>query len=68
MAKIGRQAYYDDLQANWEEWISKRERNIPDLKLIWGRSVSGEQGIEAGWDRLADGNVAPDEGLVYRMW
>ncbi|BCR90661.1 uncharacterized protein ACHE_60547S [Aspergillus chevalieri] len=25
IAKIGRQAYYDDLQANWGEWISDRE-------------------------------------------
>lgn len=60
-------AYVDDLRSNWEEWIGDKESNIPDLELVWGRGVSGEHGIHAGWDRVTTGSVAPHEGLVYRL-
>lgn len=67
LASMGNQAYQDDLRANWEEWISDKEGNIPDLKLVWGRGVSGASGIEGGWDRVTNESVPPREGLVYRL-
>lgn len=68
IASCGKQAYHDELRSNWEEWVSSKERHIPDLELVWGRGVSGESGVHAGWDRVTNGSIAPHESLVYRLW
>ena len=68
IASTGKQKYHDELRSNWEEWMSNKERNIPDLELVWGHRVSGESGVHAGWDRVTNGSIAPHESLVYRVW
>lgn len=68
LASAGKKAYQDDLHANWGEWMSGRESNIPDLKLTWGNGVSGDSGIQSGWDRVTNGFITSDESLVYRLW
>lgn len=62
------QAYLDDIRLNWEQWLGDKEANLSDFELVWGRGVSGEYGIHAGWDRITTGSVAPHEGLVYRLF
>lgn len=68
IASGGRQAYHNDLRANWNEWISGKETNIPDLKLVWGHGVSGGNGLHDGWEKVTNGSVAVDQSLVYRLW
>lgn len=68
LASADGQAYLDDLRLNWEQWVSDKEANLPGFQLVWGRGVSGDSGIHAGWDRVTTGSVAPHEGLVYRLF
>ncbi|KAI9926176.1 hypothetical protein ASPWEDRAFT_174900 [Aspergillus wentii DTO 134E9] len=67
VASIGRQAYQDAVQSNWNEWSQERENNIPDMKLTWSDSVFGEHGIHGGWDRVTTGSLAPHECLVFKF-
>lgn len=64
---VEKQAYIEDLRSNWEEWIGEKKSNVLDLELVWGRGISGEHGIHAGWDRVTAGSVAPNESLLYRL-
>ncbi|KAL2855240.1 hypothetical protein BJX68DRAFT_274188 [Aspergillus pseudodeflectus] len=63
----GARKVYEGLEERWEHWLANREVAAPDLRLVWGEGITGEQGIEGGWDRLCQGGVRPEEALVYRL-
>ncbi|KAL3428617.1 hypothetical protein BDV09DRAFT_75216 [Aspergillus tetrazonus] len=59
--------YFREVDQAWESWLENREAAAPDLHLVWGEGIAGEEGIEAGWDKLCASSVAPREALVYRI-
>lgn len=63
----GANQYHETVQVVWEEWLQDRWNNVPDLKIVWGKGVAGDQGIEGGWERLCRGSATVTEGLVYRL-
>jgi hypothetical protein len=63
----GARKVYEGLERRWEHWLANREVAAPDLRLVWGKGITGEEGIEGGWDRLCQGGVKPEEALVYRL-
>jgi hypothetical protein len=64
---VGANAYFESVESLWDQWLRTRQRSMPDVKIIWGKGVSGVGGIEGGWTRLCEGRVAPGEALVYQM-
>lgn len=67
IARDGEKRYFNDTATEWEKWLAGVEKNVGDLRIVWGRGVGGESGIEGGWDRLREGNVGSSEGLVYKL-
>lgn len=61
----GVEAYSNTLSLLWDQWLRDRHYSIPDMRLVWGKGVSGSGGIEGGWERLCQGRVGPEEGLMY---
>ncbi|KAK2743658.1 hypothetical protein FQN57_004767 [Myotisia sp. PD_48] len=61
----GAQSYYDQLEAAWNEYLADRAMILPDIEIIWGEGVSGQNGIEAGWKRLCQGQVATHEDSTF---
>ncbi|KAL4770536.1 hypothetical protein BDW60DRAFT_223883 [Aspergillus nidulans var. acristatus] len=59
--------YFREVDKAWKSWLENREAAAPDLHLVWGEGIAGEEGIEAGWDKLCASSVAPGEALVYRI-
>ncbi|CBF80632.1 hypothetical protein AN8478.2 [Aspergillus nidulans FGSC A4] len=59
--------YFREVDQAWQSWLENREAAAPDLNLVWGEGIAGQEGIEAGWDRLCASSVAPGEALVYRI-
>jgi hypothetical protein len=59
--------YFDALLQRWNEWPENREAVAPDLRLVWGEGIAGENGIEGGWEALCQGKIKPEEALVYRV-
>ncbi|KAL3456380.1 hypothetical protein BJX64DRAFT_41516 [Aspergillus heterothallicus] len=63
----GAATYFAEYNKKWSQWLEHRECAAPDLKLVWGEGVAGDKGMGAGWDRLCQGQVKPEEVLVYRL-
>ncbi len=63
----GAKAYFESVEPLWDQWLRTRQRSIPDMRIVWGKGISGAGGIEEGWTRLCQGRVAAEEGLVYQM-
>ncbi|KAJ5817246.1 hypothetical protein N7447_009479 [Penicillium robsamsonii] len=61
------EAYFTTRNARWERWLDERHLSVPGKQIVFGRGVSGADGVEGGWDRLCHGQVGPDEGLVYKI-
>ncbi|KAL3485447.1 hypothetical protein BJX62DRAFT_247507 [Aspergillus germanicus] len=59
--------YFDELLKRWNEWLENRQAAAPDLLLVWGDGIAGENGIEGGWEALCEGKIKPEEALVYRV-
>jgi hypothetical protein len=64
----GAEAYFNTVTQLWDQWVRDRHRSIPDMRVVWGKGISGTDGIEGGWKRLCQGQVDPQEGLVYQTW
>ena len=62
----GAEAYFNTVSSLWDQWLSDRYRSIPDMRIVWGKGISGADGIEGGWERLCQGRVGAEEGLVYQ--
>ena len=67
MRADGAEAYFDQLTHRWDEYYRARGASAPDMRITWGEGVSGDRGVEGGWERLCKGQVGGDEGLVYRF-
>jgi hypothetical protein len=65
--RMGAEAYFADKEARWEEWLSQRHLSEPGMQIVWGHGISGDDGIEQGWERLCHGQVRAEEGLIYRF-
>lgn len=63
----GAEAYFDHITPLWNQWERTRHRSIPDMQIVWGKGISGAGGVEGGWERLCQGRVGAEEGLVYRL-
>ncbi|KAL4937788.1 hypothetical protein BDV06DRAFT_226620 [Aspergillus oleicola] len=63
----GLEAYHEEVRERFNLWLENRESAAPDLKLVWGSGVTGEDGIEGGWEKLCKSEVQPEEALVYRL-
>jgi Protein of unknown function (DUF2855) len=63
----GTDTYFHTLTSLWLLWLENRHQFVPDLQILWGKGVSGADGIEGGWEKLCQGKVNPDEGLVYQL-
>lgn len=37
------------------------------MQLVWGQGIAGPMGIYGGWEKLSNGAVRPEEGLVYAL-
>ncbi|KAJ5555682.1 hypothetical protein N7535_008116 [Penicillium sp. DV-2018c] len=61
------EAYFAKKSAQWEKWLDGRHLRVPGMQVVFGQGVSGAGGIEGGWEKLCNGQVAPEEGLVYKM-
>jgi hypothetical protein len=61
------EAYFAKRSAKWEKWLDDRHLSVPGKQVVFGRGVSGAEGVEGGWERLCHGQVGADEGLVYKM-
>ncbi|KAK7753756.1 hypothetical protein SLS62_004381 [Diatrype stigma] len=57
----GEQAFYEGLDASWAAF---KARGIPGFRIRWGE---GMESAVQGWDELARGEVAADEGLVFKV-
>jgi hypothetical protein len=64
--RMGHEAYFAMKDERWNEWLSERHLSVPGMQIVWGKGVSGD-GIEKGWERLCQGQVGAEEGLVYRL-
>ncbi|KAL3451129.1 hypothetical protein BJX65DRAFT_321864 [Aspergillus insuetus] len=63
----GAERVFEGLEGRWENWLANREFAAPDLRLVWGKGITGELGIQGGWDRLCKSEVKAEEALVYRL-
>ncbi|KAF7128418.1 hypothetical protein CNMCM5793_003148 [Aspergillus hiratsukae] len=63
----GAQTYFRKVSRRWKEWLADRASAIPDMQLVWGQGIAGENGIYGGWEKLSNGAVRPEEGLVYAL-
>ncbi|GIK07283.1 hypothetical protein Aspvir_002941 [Aspergillus viridinutans] len=63
----GAATYFGMVSRRWKEWLADRTSAIPDMHLVWGQGIDGENGIYGGWERLSNGDVRPEEGLVYAL-
>ncbi|KAF4174566.1 hypothetical protein CNMCM8927_009016 [Aspergillus lentulus] len=63
----GAATYFGKVSRRWKEWLANRASAIPDMQLVWGEGIAGDNGIYGGWERLSNGDVRPEEGLVYAL-
>ena len=61
----GAATYFGDVSRRWKEWLAHRASAIPDMRLVYGQGIAGDNGIYGGWERLSNGAVRPEQGLVY---
>jgi len=64
---VGAQKFQENTHTVWEEWLQVSHDIMPDMRLVFGTGISAEDGIQAGWERLCQGLVGPEEGLVYKL-
>ncbi|KAJ5971383.1 uncharacterized protein N7479_001301 [Penicillium vulpinum] len=67
LESVGPEAYFATKAVQWEKWLDDRHLSVPGKQIVFGHGVSGADGIEGGWDRLCQGQVRAEEGLVYKM-
>ncbi|KAL4905558.1 hypothetical protein BDW74DRAFT_177927 [Aspergillus multicolor] len=64
---VGAEEYYRGAQERWDAWLENREIAAPDLRLVWGEGIAGENGIEGCWEKLCNSEVRPEEAHVFRI-
>jgi hypothetical protein len=63
----GAGTYFGKVSHRWKEWLADRASAIPDMQLVWGQGIAGAKGIYGGREKLSNGAVRPEEGLVYAL-
>ncbi|RDW81398.1 DUF2855 family protein [Aspergillus mulundensis] len=67
ITREGAARYFGEVSCRWKEWLAHRASAIPDMGLVYGQGIAGENGIYGGWEKLSTGAVRPEEGLVYAL-
>lgn len=67
MSRHGPKQYFDDQNKEWEKWLEGVKDNVGEMKIVWLKSVGGVASIEEAWERLCQGCVATDDGLVFKL-
>ncbi|CZT51342.1 uncharacterized protein RSE6_12472 [Rhynchosporium secalis] len=67
MSRDGQKQYFDEQDKEWEKWLRGVQDNVGNMKIVWLKNVGGEASIEDAWERLCQGSVASDEGLVIKL-
>ncbi|KAL4977666.1 hypothetical protein BDW66DRAFT_158755 [Aspergillus desertorum] len=67
ISREGAATYFGKVSRRWKEWLAHRASAIPDMGLVYGQGIAGEDGIYGGWEKLSNGAVRPEEGLVYAL-
>ena len=67
MEKLGEKEYFDQLLKAWGEWVEEASV-LERMRLTWGEGMTGEEGIEGAWKRICERKLAPEEGLVFKLW
>ncbi|PLN74647.1 hypothetical protein BDW42DRAFT_58249 [Aspergillus taichungensis] len=63
----GAATYFRKISHNWKDWLAHRASAIPDMRLVYGQGIAGDNGIYGGWERLSNGEARPEQGLVYAL-
>ncbi|KAL2838444.1 hypothetical protein BJY01DRAFT_250943 [Aspergillus pseudoustus] len=63
----GAATYFGSVSRRWKEWLAHRASATPGMGLVYGQGIAGENGIYGGWEKLSNGAVQPEEGLVYGL-
>ncbi|RDW82236.1 hypothetical protein BP6252_03348 [Coleophoma cylindrospora] len=58
---LGEKRYFEEFLDAWKKCKSG---GVKGLNLLWGK---GMEDLAAGWDRLARGEIGPDQGLVFDL-
>lgn len=61
LRKLGEKKYFDDLE---QEWNLFKKAGIRGFQTNWG---TGMMDVQRGWEKLAKGEVLPQEGLVFLL-
>lgn len=67
MESMSRAKFFKVLNEAWRQWLADRPTSVPDMNLVWGKGVSGADGLEGGWNTLCQGQVKAEEAMVYTM-
>ncbi|CAL5867249.1 uncharacterized protein PFLUO_LOCUS1464 [Penicillium psychrofluorescens] len=67
MENMSRAKFFEVLNEAWRQWLADRPKSVPDMNLVWGKGVSGVDGLKGGWDALCQGQVKAGEAMVYTM-
>ncbi|KAL5353806.1 hypothetical protein ACLOAV_001848 [Pseudogymnoascus australis] len=51
----GAATYFDTVTQLWDQWLRNRHRSIPDMRIVWGKGISGADGIEGAGKGSAKG-------------
>lgn len=65
MKYYGEAEYLGDLDKEFDRFLEHDFVNV--LKPIWGKGMTGADGIEGGWNHVCSGKLGAAEGLVYRL-
>lgn len=68
--KLGAERVFGDSDREFQRVVRETkdaEGRVLGVKMVVGKGVKGEDGIEGGWRRICDGSVGGAEGLVYEV-
>ncbi|KUJ10978.1 uncharacterized protein LY89DRAFT_723476 [Mollisia scopiformis] len=59
---LGEKRFFEELMREWK--VFKEGGLVESLRLVWGE---GMEGVGKGWERLCEGGVSADQGLVFSL-
>ncbi|KAL9105593.1 MAG: hypothetical protein Q9227_009251 [Pyrenula ochraceoflavens] len=70
--KLGAKEFFEGAAREWERVVRETRRQeeegrVLGVKMVVGKGIGGEDGVEGGWRRICEGKGKGDEGLVYEI-